>query len=95
MQDDYAGVDFAANEQRDGYSTNGGYEVLLPDGRRQVVKYNVADAYSGYVADVQYEGYASAPSYKPAPAPYKPAPAPYRPAPSYKPSPSYRPTYNN
>ena len=93
VKDDYAGVDFGANEYRNGYSTNGGYNVLLPDGRRQVVTYNVADAYSGYVADVQYEGYATAPSYKPAPAPYKPAPAPYKPAPApYKPAPVYKPT---
>jgi len=44
------------------------------------VTYTVADGYSGYVADVRYEGYAK--PYEPAP--YKPAPyqpAPYHPAP--------------
>jgi hypothetical protein len=81
VQDDYSGVNFGGNEQRDGYATNGGYRVLLPDGRTQIVTYNVGDAYSGYVADVRYEGvasYAPTPAYK-QPAPYKPAP--YRPAP--------------
>merc|ERR1712038_343248 len=60
------------------YATNGQYNVLLPDGRTQTVTYTVADDYSGYVADVKYDGYAApAPAYKPAPAPaYKPAPAP-------------------
>nr|XP_040582199.1 splicing factor 3A subunit 2-like [Lepeophtheirus salmonis] len=60
----------------DGYSTNGEYRVALPDGRTQIVSYNVADAYSGYVADVRYEGEPHYDSYKPAhkPAPYHPAP---------------------
>ncbi|TRY77847.1 hypothetical protein TCAL_12219, partial [Tigriopus californicus] len=91
VADDYAGVNFGQNEARDGYATNGEYRVALPDGRTQIVTYNVADAYSGYVADVRYEGEPKYESYKPAPAPYKPAPykpAPYKPAP-YKPAPSY------
>jgi len=73
VQDDYAGVNFGQNEARDGYATNGKYYVLLPDGRTQTVTYSV-DGYSGYVADVQYSGYAQeyhpAPSYKPV---HKPA----------------------
>ena len=84
VKDDYAGVNFGANEARDGYATNGQYHVLLPDGRLQTVTYTV-DGYGGYVADVTYSGEARydhpAPSYKPAPA-YKPAPKPvYKPAP--------------
>ncbi|XP_040581667.1 uncharacterized protein [Lepeophtheirus salmonis] len=78
VADDYSGTNFAANENRDGYSTYGEYRVALPDGRTQVVNYNVADAYSGYVADVKYEGQAHYDTYKPAP--YHPAPhhlAPY------------------
>ncbi|QQP57426.1 Uncharacterized protein FKW44_002411 [Caligus rogercresseyi] len=77
VADDYAGTNFAANENRDGYSTNGEYRVALPDGRTQVVTYNVADAYSGYIADVKYEGQAHYDSYKPTPhhsAPHHPAP---------------------
>ena len=80
VADDYSGVNFGHNEARDGYATNGQYNVLLPDGRTQTVTYNVGDDYSGYVADVQYSGeakYDPAPAYKPAPAPYHPAPAPY------------------
>ena len=65
---------FQANEHRDGYATNGEYRVALPDGRTQIVTYNVADAYGGYVADVKYEGVAQYPEVKP----YHPAkPAPY------------------
>merc|ERR1712168_831759 len=64
VADDYSGANFAANENRDGYATTGEYRVALPDGRTQIVTYNTADAYSGYVADVKYEGVAS---YGPAP----------------------------
>jgi len=94
VQDDYAQLNFGQNEQRNDYATTGSYNVALPDGRIQTVTYTVADAYSGYVADVTYSGearYEAAPAYKPAP--YKPAPyqpAPYKAAPAYKPAP-----YNN
>merc|ERR1711931_278977 len=56
VADDYSGANFAANENRDGYATTGEYRVGLPDGRTQIVTYNTADAYSGNVADVHYEG---------------------------------------
>ena len=86
VADDYSGSRFNAGESRDGYSTSGSYSVNLPDGRIQTVNYKVADAYSGYVADVTYSGEAS---YSPAPAPYKAASAPYNPAPaSYNPAPA-------
>merc|ERR1712027_163898 len=77
VHDDYAKTDFAANENRDGYATNGEYRVNLPDGRTQIVTYNVADAYGGYVADVRYEGVAQYPEYHPAKPAYAPKPAPY------------------
>merc|ERR1712223_2169129 len=105
VQDDYSGVNFGQNEHRDGYSTSGQYRVLLPDRRTQIVTYNTADAYSGNVAEVVYEGtasYAPAPVHKPVhpvhpvhPAPvhapvYKPASV-YHPAPVYKQAPVYKP----
>ena len=37
VEDGYAGVNFGANEARDGHATNGQYNVLLPDGRTQTV----------------------------------------------------------
>merc|ERR1719232_209180 len=77
VNDDYSGANFQATEGRDGYSTSGSYSVALPDGRTQTVTYNVADGYSGYVADVTYSGearYDAAPAYKPAPVSYAPAP---------------------
>merc|ERR1711997_225947 len=80
VADDYSKANFGANEARDGYKTTGSYRVALPDGRTQVVTYRVDDAYSGYVADVSYEGHAA---YPPAPV-HKPA---YKPAPVYHPAP--------
>ena len=69
VADDYSGANFGQNENRDGYATHGSYRVALPDGRTQIVTYSVGDAYSGYVADVKYEGVAQYPEYKPKPAP--------------------------
>ena len=56
VADDYSGANFGAKEQRDGYATTGSYRVALPDGRVQHVNYHTADAYSGNVAEVTYEG---------------------------------------
>merc|ERR1712105_349077 len=80
---------FEAGENRDGYTTSGSYSVALPDGRTQTVNYKVDDAYSGYVADVQYSGEARYDEYKPAHG-YKAAPA-YKPAPVYHAAPVYKP----
>merc|ERR1712223_1837643 len=62
VKDDYSGVNFGQSESRDGYATSGSYNVLLPDGITQTVTYSV-DGDNGYVADVQYSGYAK--EYKP------------------------------
>ena len=88
-QDGYNGyVRFGADESRDGYATKGSYNVLLPDGRTQIVSYNTADAYSGNVMDVKYEGKAS----------YAPVHAPvhgkgYHPEPIHKPI-VHKPVYH-
>jgi len=83
VKDDYSGANFGQNEKRDGYSTSGQYRVLLPDGRTQIVTYHTADAYSGNVAEVVYEG---TPHYGPAPKPVH-KPIPIHPGPVYKPAP--------
>ncbi|CAB4067013.1 unnamed protein product [Lepeophtheirus salmonis] len=56
VADSYKGLNFGQNEERDNSATLGEYHVQLPDGRRQVVKYAIKDAYSGYLAEVSYEG---------------------------------------
>ncbi|XP_066948508.1 pro-resilin-like [Macrobrachium rosenbergii] len=53
--------EFGHQETRDGDNTQGSYYVELPDGRLQTVKYFV-DGDSGYVAEVNYDGSASAES---------------------------------
>ena len=93
VKDEYTGTDIDAAEASDGAVVNGHYSVLLPDGRRQNVKYT-ADHYTGYIADVSYEGYAA--PYHPAPskhAPYHPAPV-HKPAPVYHPVPVHKPVYH-
>ena len=84
VEDSYSGAAFGAAETSDAKVVTGNYRVALPDGRTQIVTYNVEDGYSGYVADVRYEGQATYPEYKPT---YKAAPA-YKPAP-YHPAPVY------
>merc|ERR1739838_284837 len=78
VQDKYHGVDFGQNEHSDGKSVKGSYQVQLPDGRKQTVKYD-ADHHKGYTAQVEYYGEAQYPhEYGPAvtfkPSAYKPKP---------------------
>ena len=74
VKDDYHYVDMNQYEARDGDNTKGSYSVVLPDGRRQNVNYYV-NGYSGYVADVTYDGYAKAYDHKTYSAPAYHAPA--------------------
>ncbi|XP_068242819.1 pro-resilin-like [Palaemon carinicauda] len=59
---DYKGPHFHHDEKSDGKAVYGSYEVALPDGRKQLVKYS-ADHYKGFVAHVSYKGKAQHPSY--------------------------------
>ncbi|XP_053647860.1 cuticle protein 7-like isoform X2 [Cherax quadricarinatus] len=82
VKDGYKGVQFSAGESSDGNNVKGSYQVALPDGRLQNVDYN-ADHYTGYKAQVTYQGEAQHP-----PQPHYPAPASYHPQPpSYHPQP--------
>ena len=65
MKDAPSYNDYGHQESSDGKIVSGSYRVLLPDGRVQTVTYKVDD-YSGYVADVKYDGVAKYPEYKPA-----------------------------
>lgn len=56
------GNNFGHSQSSDGNKVTGRYFVQLPDGRMQRVQFK-ADAYSGYTADVQYEGQAQYPSH--------------------------------
>ena len=81
--------DYSHQESSDGNGyVTGSYRTLLPDGRTQTVNYK-ADDYSGYVADVKYEGEAKYVEYKPSSS-YKSAgyPSPAYPRPTYQ-SPAY------
>merc|ERR1712106_1169159 len=72
VADDYSKANFNAAETADAAGVvSGSYDVALPDGRTQHVKYT-SDNYNGYVADVTYDGVAVYPEA----APYVAAPAP-------------------
>merc|ERR1712098_736138 len=99
VADDYSKSNFNAAESSDANGVvTGSYQVSLPDGRIQTVKYT-ADHVNGYVAEVTYEGTPVYPEYVPPPKPtYQAAPAPayhantiavaHAPAPAYAPAPA-------
>jgi hypothetical protein len=84
VADGYSGAYYNAGEQRDGYTTAGSYSVALPDGRVQTVNYRVADANSGFVADVQYSGEPRYSSYAPKVYSGYPYASAYQPLPTYR-----------
>ena len=55
MKDDFTYVDMGRQENRRNQVTRGSYDVLLPNGQRQIVDYYVDDT-SGYVAYVRHDG---------------------------------------
>jgi len=55
VKDQETGQDFGQEEERLGDDTGGEYQVLLPDGRTQIVRYRASDP-SGFVANVEYQG---------------------------------------
>lgn len=72
VKDDYTYNDYAHQESSDGNGyVSGAYRTYLPDGRTQTVTYK-ADDYSGYVADVKYDGEAKSNDYY-KPSYYKPS----------------------
>ncbi|XP_045101325.1 cuticle protein 7-like [Portunus trituberculatus] len=60
VRDAHYGANFGHKETSDGNSITGSYQVALPDGRVQTVKY-VADHVNGFSAQVSYEGEAAYP----------------------------------
>jgi len=55
VKDDYSLSNFNAEESRDGYNANGGYQVALPDGRTQHVTYVVNGQVRFYISYISYE----------------------------------------
>merc|ERR1719209_1627573 len=63
VNDDKEYLDFGQEEEDDGAgNVHGYYHVMLPDGRHQRVDYHVS-GYSGFIADVKYDGKASHPAH--------------------------------
>jgi len=55
VTDQETGQDFGQEEEKLGEATGGEYQVLLPDGRTQIVRYQASDP-SGFIASVEYQG---------------------------------------
>ncbi|XP_047111731.1 pro-resilin-like [Schistocerca piceifrons] len=57
VSDAETGTEFGHSESRDGDVAQGSYNVLLPDGRKQIVDYQADQG--GYQPEIRYEGEAS------------------------------------
>jgi len=75
VQDKYSGNNYNAQETADGKDIIGSYQVHLPDGRLQTVKYT-ANHYTGYVPEITYEGQAVYDDPKPGPSYHDQPPSP-------------------
>ncbi|CAL4176098.1 unnamed protein product, partial [Meganyctiphanes norvegica] len=71
VKDDYRGLDFDQSENSDGNVVQGGYNVVLPDGRIQTVTYE-ADHDNGFRSNVEYIGEAQFPKEFAPPVTFKP-----------------------
>lgn len=61
VKDDESGADYGHTESRDGDRAQGEFNVLLPDGRKQIVEYE-ADQ-DGFKPQIRYEGEANSQGY--------------------------------
>ncbi|EFN75108.1 Pro-resilin, partial [Harpegnathos saltator] len=61
VKDEQSGSDYGHTETRDGDRAQGEFNVLLPDGRKQIVEYE-ADQ-DGFKPQIRYEGEASTGGY--------------------------------
>jgi len=61
VKDEVEGQDFGQEEERNGEDTGGEYQVLLPDGRTQVVRYQASEP-AGFLATVEYQGEVNLPA---------------------------------
>ena len=55
VKDGHSGDDFSHTQNQENGAVHGSYNVQLPDGRMQIVKYTADDVH-GYRAEVSYEG---------------------------------------
>lgn len=61
VKDEQSGADYGHTESRDGDRAQGEFNVLLPDGRKQIVEYE-ADQ-DGFKPQIRYEGEANSQGY--------------------------------
>jgi len=90
VRDEYSGANYGHSEVSSGDAVEGSYQVALPDGRIQIVKY-VADHLNGFQAKVEYQGEARYPEHVPHKQPSYGKEAP----PHHQPQRGYQPQYKS